>query len=143
MLLAFSLLRAFLNVFLFDHIDYYDEHIWFATREFIVIMILLRYFPIPLGVFQISCLSVALIVNWILYFDLVVGTNVVYDHYESYIVSIDLIQLFPASYGITQAVRKLYRDTLAAFAVRRAARVNCLAGSEVHAHCEGEQERDK
>jgi hypothetical protein len=126
-LLAFSMLRAALNTVLFDHIDAYGEHIWFATREWIVIMVLLRFTPSRLGVFQSLCLGVAWIVNFALYFDLVVGTNVVYDHYESYILGIDLMQLFPASYGITQAIRKLYRKALGSLHVRSSGRGNCLA----------------
>jgi hypothetical protein len=106
-LLAFSIISGILNAILWDHINEDWEHIAFASIDWACLLLIWRICPNRLGVFQISCLFVAWIVNWILYFDLVVGTNVVYDHYESYILGIDLMQLFPASYGIAQAFNRI------------------------------------
>ena len=129
-LCSFSVLSVALNAILWDRIDHPLEHLGFASIEAAKILILLRFAGGRLPVYMSALLSVAWLANFGLYLDLKLGTNLVYDQYETLIAAITLGQLIPFFDGLARKARSILDAVVGLRALRIPGRVNFLASVE-------------
>lgn len=90
-------------------------------------MAILRYAPCLLGYFQCLCLLVAWGVNWLLYYDIIQGSNLVYDNYEPIILAIAIAQLIPACNGFYRAISQFRAKPQIPHTVRHSGYLDHLA----------------
>ena len=117
-LLAFSVISSLLNVILWDNIDHPLEHYWFASIEVAKIILIMRLAPTRTGDYMCTLLFLSGFTNYLLYLDLIKGSNLVYDRYEIIIAAIAIGQLIPFVDALGGKISEAARRCLSIFRSR-------------------------
>ena len=99
------LLNIVLGAAVFDKMDSAWLPAWYGFLELLTINLLYRFAWNPLGKTQALILFGAWICHICLYRDVTLGTNLVYDNYETLILAVMLTQLLTGTNGLFEMAR--------------------------------------
>lgn len=96
------------NVFILDKFDAAWEMLVLAAIDAAVIVALCRLIGNRLAAVQATLIAFAWIVHFCLYVDLKIGTSIVYESYETLILSVSAVQLLTGANGILETLSNVF-----------------------------------